>query len=174
MRLVLTNLIVFLVSVSSFALNQKYDPDYFEQTHKTEYARYLKKLFEQSPQVKIQKVAAKPKLIKGTSAYRFRTEIRRQTQSTKEANFAGKWILVVVGCGTGCAQYFLVDTQSGDVSDPHLMTENGNSFFKADKNLLVVGGSDTAQTLEDARKGVWGGPKAWTWNQKNFEQVALN
>jgi hypothetical protein len=162
---------VLIVSLSSFA-DEKYDPNVLAREQPSEYTSYLADLFKGYPPLSAKTVSAQPKLIKGTSAYRFRTEILRQTKIS-EANFAGGWILIVVGQGTGAARYFLMQALTGKLVDPKLLTENGIPLFEATRPLLVTSGSVGEKNLQDAKKGAWGGPKAWIWKDEKFQVVKL-
>lgn len=164
--------LIFFGGVFAKATDPKYDPAVLVQEKNTEYTRYLKSLFDQAEIVPVQKAKFGPRLKKGLPGYKYRTEIRRQTLD-KEVNFAGHWMLVVVGCGTGCGQFFLVDGLTGTVVDPDLMTVNGVPLFMKDRNLIVTLGSIGEETLEDAKKGVWGGPKVWKWTGSKFEEILL-
>lgn len=81
----------------------------------------------------------KPQLVlkKGTTAYKHRDEIRRQFEAS-EINFAGYWILVAVGCGKNCSQFFMIDGVSGAVTDPKLTIKGGEAFAEAGSRLLYV------------------------------------
>ncbi len=164
---------MFLLAVSAAqAGDSKYDPYLLANEHKSEYTSYLKSLFEQAKPVPVEKVLVIPKLKKGLPGYSFRSEIRRQARSSG-VNFAGEWTLVVVGCGTGCAQYFLVNAKTGKVIDPHITSTNGIPLFVKDKSIVVTVGSVDARTLDEAKKGAWGGPKAWRLDGKSFKEIAL-
>lgn len=163
----------FVLAVNAAqATDSKYDPYLLANEQKSEYTNYLKSLFDQAESVPVDKALSRPNLKKGLPGYNFRSEINRQAKSSG-VNFAGEWTLVVVGCGTGCAKYFLVHSKTGKVIDPDLMSTNGIPLFVKDKNILVTQGSVEAPTLDEAKKGAWGGPKAWRWNGKSFKEIAL-
>lgn len=152
-----------------------HDPDKLAQEFPGDYTRHIQKLFATAAPTDVKTVTAKPRLHKGTEAYRYRTAIRTQTQIAK-ANFAGEWVLITVGCGTGCSSYFLMHAETGTVVNPRLMTVNGNPLFRPDRSLLVVGGSvGCCDTVQEAKEhGVWGGPKAWVWENRRFVPVPLD
>lgn len=165
--------LTFFVNLNiALGADSKYDPYLLANEYKSQYTSYLKGLFDRAESIPFRKVSAAPILKKGLPGYKFRSEIKRQTKGN-QVNFAGEWTLVVVGCGTGCSQYFLVQSETGKVVDPNLISTNGIPLFVKDKNLLITRGSVEAQTLDDAKKGVWGGPKAWQWNGTSFEEIAL-
>lgn len=165
-------LMAFWFSSGALASSSKYNPYLLAVEHKTEYTSYLKSLFDGVQQVPVKKVLSKPNIKKDLPGYNFRFEIKLQT-STKQVNFAGEWIIVVIGCGTGCSQYFLVQAETGKIVDPQLTTTNGQPLFVKDRNILVTRGSAEALTLDDAKKGVFGGPKAWQWDGMTFKEMAL-
>ena len=80
--------------------------------------------------------------------YNFRTRIR--ATSRQAPNFAGRWVLVKWGCGTGCNDGRLVNIATGTVvslpaaviSDP-LPEPNGNVYtYARESRLLIVNGHD--------------------------------
>lgn len=165
--------LLFLVNFNiALGADSKYDPYLLANEHKSQYTTYLKSLFDRAESIAVKKVSASPNIKKGLPGYKFRSEIKRQTKGNR-VNFAGEWTLVVVGCGTGCGQYFLVQSETGNVIDPQLITTNGNPLFVENKNILVTSGSVEELTLDDAKKGAWGGPKAWQWNGKSFAEISL-
>lgn len=165
--------ISLLFCVGPFAVaHEGYDPSALAKEQPSQYTEYLHGLFENQTEIKTSSVTASPKLRKGTFAYTFRSEIKKQSR-LKNANFAGEWILVVVGQGTGAFRYFLTNAKTGEVIDPDLMTTNGKPLFRSDRSLLVISGSVGEKTLDDAKKGVWGGPKAFAWKNNRFESVPL-
>lgn len=170
------NFVIFISAIVFFSslafANEGYDPSVLAQEQPSQYTEYLKGLFENQKEITVSSVTANPKVTKGTSAYSYRSEIKNQS-NLKNANFAGEWILVVIGQGTGAFRYFLSNAKTGKVIDPHLMTTNGKPLFRSDRSLLVISGSVGESTLEDAKKGVYGGPKAFEWKNGRFESVAL-
>lgn len=164
-------LLSFCFSIFAQAATPQNDPYKIAVIYKSEYTSYLKSLFDNTPSVFVEKVSANPQIKKNSTSSKFRTEIRRQSKN-KKANFAGQWILNVVGCGTGCNQYFLTNVKTGQVIDPNLMSTNGSPLFVKNKNILVTSGSLGEKTLADAQKGVFGGPKSWIWKDNKFiEQI---
>ena len=166
MKKIILAYLLFVDFNIALGAESKYDPYLLANEHKSQYTSYRAK------SIPVKEISASPILRKGLPGYKFRSEIRRQTKQN-QVNFAGEWTLVVVGCGTGCGQYFLVHSETGKVVDPNLISTNGNPLFLKDKNILVTSGSAEAHTLEDAKKGVWGGPKAWQWNGTRFEEIEL-
>jgi len=147
-----------LQSTAAFA--EGYRPDELLKNNDNDFARFLVNEFKKYP-ADVTHTFVKPQLVlkKGTAPYKFRTEIRRQFEKS-EINFAGHWILIPVGCGTGCARFFLVDGVSGQVTDPKLTAENGRPFFEAESRLLYVGPA-VFKSYEEAMNAATGKPKAW-------------
>jgi hypothetical protein len=159
--------------ISSFAIAYEgHDPTILAREQPSEYTEYLLKLFQNQKEFKVSPNLIKPKFKKGTSAYLYRTEIKNQSNLEK-ANFSGDWILVIIPQGTAAFRYFLANTQTGKVIDPHLMTTNGNPLFQSNRSLLVISGSVGEKTLEDAKKGVLGGPKIYEWKNNRLVPVSL-
>lgn len=76
-----------------------------------------------------------PALKKGTPAYEYRTLIRKG--AIGPPNFAGRFRVVTVGCGTNCTRVFIVDRRSGKA----WMGNIGGAFgyqYHADSRLMVV------------------------------------
>jgi hypothetical protein len=96
-------------------------------------------------------------------ARRYRTVLREA--AAKGPNFAGRYRLVVWGCGAGCADFAIIDAASGRVSFERSLRaialgqvgEEGTGFddlglrSRADSRLLVVLG---APNEDKAREGV--------------------
>lgn len=84
------------------------------------------------------------------NAKRFRTRIREG--AAKGPNFDGHYTVVEWGCGGACAQFSIVDAQTGAVYDPPFVIafgsvsqgfvdgEDSGIHYKLDSSLLVVGG----------------------------------
>ena len=70
----------------------------------------------------------------------FRTAIRKALQDG--VNFAGKYTVVSVGCGTGCQQHFVVDRETGEVLDK-LQGSMGASFTP-DSRLFILNPLDSS------------------------------
>lgn len=153
-------LIGFFMTFPSHAAVNDHQPTELVKKNDNDYARFLVSEFKKFP-ASVTHTFVKPQLAlkKGTSAYKFRTEITRQFEK-ENINFAGHWILIVIGCGAGCRQFFLVDGVTGDVTDPKLTTGNGTPYFEAESRLLYVGPGEF-KSYEEAMNSASGKPKAW-------------
>lgn len=78
------------------------------------------------------------------------------------ANFAGRMVLVRLGCGSGCEQAALVDVASGRVAYPPALAElpastpcssRGPLLFRRDSRLMTITGRDKAELV--TRYYVW-------------------
>jgi hypothetical protein len=77
-------------------------------------------------------------------------------------NFAGRMVLAVLGCGSGCEQAALVDIASGRVAYPPALADlpastpcssRGPLLFRRDSRLVTVTGRDKAELV--TRYYVW-------------------
>jgi hypothetical protein len=75
----------------------------------------------------------------------FRTRLREDSRGGP--NFAGRYAVVVWGCGTGCAQMGVVDSKTGRVYFPPVEymdipdledAETRARWFRLDSRLLVI------------------------------------
>jgi hypothetical protein len=78
----------------------------------------------------------------------YRTELRRQ--AAEGPDFAGHYKIAIWGCGTSCAQFGIVDSQTGRVYFPPELTYvtwtgyEGTNFglqYRIDSKLLILYGS---------------------------------
>lgn len=111
---------------------------------------------------------AKLKLGNDPRARMYRTRLREW--ATEKVNFAGHYILVTWGCGTGCVQIMFIDAKTGKVYHPDSIRTNvdvnvhdemlvggrswygeGSVHFQPDSELLILVGEPN----EDAdRRGI--------------------
>ena len=111
-------------------------------------------------------------LFKGTTAVvdlsshpearHYRTELRRQ--AAEGADFAGHYKIAIWGCGSSCAQFAIVDSQSGRVYFPRELSYytwadyDGTNFglqYRLDSKLLVLHGSPAEEPQVGAFYYVW-------------------
>ena len=90
---------------------------------------------------------AKPELKTHKEARRYRTAIREQ--ANEGPNFAGRFRIVEIGCGTSCVTIVVVNSKTGEVflpNNPNLVTWGGwwhelyGPEYKLNSRLLVVYG----------------------------------
>ena len=77
--------------------------------------------------------AARPKL-NTKMARLFRTAIRNQ--ATAGPNFAGNYTIALLGCGSSCRRYAIVDARSGDVYLPKELDAFGTGPWVVDDPLF--------------------------------------
>jgi hypothetical protein len=101
--------------------------------------------FEDYPVREIYKGPVAPVRLDSRKARMFRTRLREDSRGGP--NFAGRYTVVVWGCGTGCAQMGLVDARNGKVyfppveymDIPDMEDEAARSrVFRLDSRMLVV------------------------------------
>ncbi|HYY99783.1 MAG TPA: hypothetical protein VE642_14385 [Pyrinomonadaceae bacterium] len=101
--------------------------------------------FEDYPAREVYRGPVAPARLDSKKARMFRTRLREDSRGGP--NFAGRYAVVVWGCGTGCAQMGVVDSKTGRVYFPPLEytdipdTEDAEArarFFRLDSRLLVI------------------------------------
>jgi hypothetical protein len=101
--------------------------------------------FEDYPVREVYKGPVAPVRLDSRKARMFRTRLREDSRTGP--NFAGRYALVVWGCGTGCAQVGVVDSKTGRVYFPPIEyvdipdmedAEARARFFRLDSRLLVL------------------------------------
>jgi hypothetical protein len=101
--------------------------------------------FEDYPVREVYKGPVAPVRLESKKARMFRTRLREDSRGGP--NFAGRYTVVVWGCGTGCAQMALVDARNGRVyfppveymDIPDMEDEAARSrVFRLDSRMLVV------------------------------------
>lgn len=99
--------------------------------------------FEDYPAREIYKGPVAPVRLDGRRARMYRTRLREDARAGP--NFAGRYTVVVWGCGTGCAQMGVVDSKTGRVYFPPFeymdipdVEDEATRGFKLDSRLLVV------------------------------------
>lgn len=101
--------------------------------------------FEDYPVREIYKGPVAPVRLDSRKARMFRTRLREDSRGGP--NFAGRYTVVVWGCGTGCAQMGVVDARNGRVYFPPVEymdipdmedAEVRSRVFRLDSRLLVI------------------------------------
>ncbi|GAA4428056.1 hypothetical protein GCM10023188_11860 [Pontibacter saemangeumensis] len=70
----------------------------------------------------------------------YRTAIRKALH--EGVNFAGKYTVVTIGCGTGCQTHYVVDRESGRVL--YKLQGNAGASFTPDSRLFILNPPDSA------------------------------
>jgi hypothetical protein len=101
--------------------------------------------FEDYPARGVHRGAVAPVRLDSRKARMFRTRLSEDSRGGP--NFAGRYALVVWGCGTGCAQMGVVDSKTGRVYFPPVEymdipdTEDAQArsrVFRLDSRMLVI------------------------------------
>ena len=115
------------------------------QTRKAQGAQRPAPRFEDYPVREVYRGPVSPVRIDSRQARMFRTRLREGARGGP--NFAGRYTVVIWGCGTGCAQMGVVDAATGRVyfppveymDIPDMENEAGRSqWFRLDSRLLRV------------------------------------
>lgn len=96
--------------------------------------------FEKYPVTQIYKGKPAPlNLNSNPNAAKFRDRLQDGVQ--KGANFAGHYTIVTWGCGTSCQTSAIVDTKTGAVYTPGIVSEVGIKY-KLNSRLLIINPSE--------------------------------
>lgn len=79
-------------------------------------------------------------------------------EAPEPPNFADRFTLFVVGCGSGCRQYALIDRRSGKVH-PGQALNNVRFDYRRDSRLLVVTHAEGARSPDIVDYLVWDGAR---------------
>lgn len=85
----------------------------------------------------------------------------------KGVNFAGKYTVVTVGCGTACQMHYVVDRETGKVLDG--LQSNTGATYSAGSSLFVVNPPDTAIDYEECRYCT---PEAYKFENGKFVKIS--
>jgi hypothetical protein len=103
-------------------------------------------------------------------ARRFRTRLRQAV--AKGPNFAGRYVVVMWGCGTSCQSWAIVDARTGKIHSPLDPTSEG-ACFRIDSALFVTDPID--QDTFDRYKGElpdWLETRYWKWDGNKMIELA--
>ncbi|MDX5418046.1 MAG: hypothetical protein LPK07_02145 [Hymenobacteraceae bacterium] len=97
----------------------------------------------------------------------YRTALSRGLK--QGVNFAGRYTVVTVGCGTSCQQHFVIDRQSGKIMDK-LQSSVGASY-SADSRLFIINPPDATIDYEECRYCT---PEAYTFEDGKFRKLEID
>jgi len=97
-------------------------------------------------------------------ARRYRTALRQGMEVG--INFAGKYTLVSIGCGTSCQQHFVIDRETGKVLDK--VQSSLGARYSADSRLLVINPPDSTIDYAACRYCT---PEAYTLEKGKFRKI---
>lgn len=113
-----------------------------------------------------------PVVLASREARRFRTAIREQASNAP--NFAGHYVVVDIGCGAACVQFFIVDSMTGQVFMPSFylvwglmedqqgLVSQYQPQYRVNSRLLVAFGS-----RQNTGKGMY----FYKWQNNRFTLV---
>lgn len=104
---------------------------------------------------------AKP-FLKTPEDREYRTRIRQG--AAKGANFAGHYAVVILGCGTQCASFLIVDVQNGRVFAHAQKEYTCWPYFNLDSRLLVTDLCTGPPTNTNCERAFW----EWTGTELRF------
>jgi hypothetical protein len=110
---------------------------------------------------------APPQLASAPYGRVYRTKLREG--AAQGPNFAGRYTVVVWGCGSGCQIVAVVDARTGRLSPETLHTMNGVSFRRASA-LLIADPVDSADPPPPGCASC-GTPAAYVWRDGRFVPV---
>lgn len=93
---------------------------------------------------------------------RYRTRIREG--AGKGANFAGHYAVVMLGCGTQCASFLIVDVQNGRVFARAQKEYTCEPYYQLDSRLLVTDVCTGPPTATGCTRAFW----EWTGLEFRF------
>jgi hypothetical protein len=99
-----------------------------------------------------------------SDARNYRTAINK---GLKEGiNFAGKYTVVTVGCGTSCQTHYVVDRENGKVLD-NIQSSVG-AKFSADSRLLIINAPDATVDYKECQ---YCEPEAYIFEYNQFRKL---
>ena len=99
-----------------------------------------------------------------TEAGRFRTALNEGLK--QGVNFAGKYTVVTVGCGTACQQHFVVDRETGKVLD--MVQSSLGAKYNPESRLFVVNPPDSTVNYQEC---TYCAPEAYVFENGKFRKV---
>ena len=99
-----------------------------------------------------------------TEANTYRTVLRRGME--EGVNFAGKYTIVTIGCGTGCMQHFVVDRETGKVMDK--LQSSMRARYSIDSRLLILNPPDSTVDYSQCQDCT---PQAFVFENGKFRKL---
>ena len=82
-----------------------------------------------------------------TDARTFKTALRDGL--AKGVNFAGKYTVVTVGCGTACQQHFIVDRESGKITEK--IQGSAGAKYSANSRIFILNPPDSTINYKECQ-----------------------
>lgn len=87
----------------------------------------------------------------------------------EELNFAGKYTVVTIGCGTGCQTHYVVDRETGRVLDK--VQSSIGAKYSPDSRLFIVNPPDSLINYGQCRDCA---PRAYVFDDGKFVEAEPN
>ncbi|MBF9254352.1 hypothetical protein I2I11_13685 [Pontibacter sp. 172403-2] len=84
-------------------------------------------------------------------------------------NFAGKYTVVTIGCGTGCQTHYVVDRETGRVLDK--VQSSIGAKYSPDSRLFIINPPDSAINYNECQDCA---PRAYVFEDGKFREAAPN
>ncbi|MBC5992060.1 hypothetical protein [Pontibacter cellulosilyticus] len=102
------------------------------------------------------------------------SEISTQSNALNEGlkqgvNFAGKYTVVTVNCGTNCRMHYVIDRENGKIADK-LQSSHG-AKYSPDSRLFIINPPDPNINYQDCDNCA---PEAYIFENGNFKQAPKN
>ncbi len=81
-------------------------------------------------------------------------------------NFAGKYTVVTVGCGTSCQVHYVVDRENGKVLDK--VQSSMGARYSADSRLFIINPTDSTVNYNECRNCT---PEAYVFENGKFRKL---
>ncbi|RDV16401.1 hypothetical protein DXT99_04145 [Pontibacter diazotrophicus] len=94
----------------------------------------------------------------------YRTALREGLE--EGVNFAGRYTVVTVGCGTNCQQHYVVDRETGKVLDK--LQSSIGAKFTPNSRLFIVNPPDSTVRYGECRDCT---PEAYVFENKQFRKL---
>ncbi len=99
-----------------------------------------------------------------TEAATFKTAL---TEGLKQGvNFAGKYTVVTVGCGTSCQVHYVVDRENGKVLDK--VQSSMGARYSPDSRLFIINPTDTTVNYKECQNCM---PQGFVFENGKFRKV---
>ena len=99
-----------------------------------------------------------------TDARQFRTALREGLK--QGINFAGRYTIVTVGCGTACQVHYVVDRSNGKVLDK--LQGSAGASYSPDSRLFVLNPPDSTQNYAECQDCA---PQAYMFENNRFVRL---
>lgn len=90
------------------------------------------------------------------------------TEGLKEGiNFAGRYTVITIGCGTSCQLHYVVDRETGKVLDK--LQSSAGANYSADSRLFVINPPDSTLNYNECR---YCKPEAYVFENDKFRLLS--